>query len=67
MSPTTIEKTGKKWKLYQLCAGFLLLVGWGAICSGSEHVVVVLLAMLALIVGIILFFVAKVGAWWDNG
>ena len=51
----------------QACAGFLLLVGWGAICSGAEHLIVALLGMLALVVGLILFFAARVGAWWDNG
>lgn len=65
--PTTIEQTSKRWKLMRACAGFLLLVGWGAISSGAEHLIVAMLGMLALVVGLFLFFAARVGAWWDNG
>ncbi len=60
-SVQTIEQTGKKWKGFQLVCAMLAIVG--ALMSGIS----IDGAIFLILVGIIGFTIARVGAWWQHG
>ena len=58
----TIERTGKKYKAAMLVGGLVTILGVVGITSGgSEH------GMPMVVIGLAVYFVAKVGAWWAHG
>ena len=69
MQTMTIERTNKKWKLMQLWSLGLLLIGPMVLVLGAKSMAdgAVFGGALMFVVGGILRYVAKVGAWWTNG
>jgi hypothetical protein len=57
----TIEKTGKKWKLLQLCGAAACIFG---VIGFSENPT---LGAYLLLGGIMLFISARIFAWWYHG
>ncbi len=57
----TIEKTGKKLKAAQIVAVLISLAGLATCCGGSEH------GAIGFVLGIVVFIVVKILAWWKHG
>jgi len=58
---TTIEATGKSWKFVQVVGVILIVVGLVALFSE-------VVAGLPLgVVGVVLYVVGRMGAWWQHG
>ncbi len=58
---TTIEATGKSWKFVQLAGVILIVIGLVAVFSE-------VVAGLPLgVVGVVLYIVGRMGAWWQHG
>ena len=72
---TTIELTAKKYKKIMLIAVSLLIIGGlffiaaAALSNNSESAAsgVAILGGFPFVVGIGLYFYARVGAWWNHG
>jgi hypothetical protein len=65
----TIEATSKPWKLAQLIGALLMTLGIFLLCAGmggSGAGMGVAGAFVAL-PGLIIYLVARVGAWWYHG
>jgi hypothetical protein len=60
--PITIEKTSKSWKVVQLVAGFMFIVGLISLSDKSLKD----FSWYMIIVGFILGTVGRIGAWWSN-
>jgi len=58
----TIEKTGKGYKAVMLIGILMALIAIPMACEGSSEA-----AIFVGLSGIILYIVAKVGAWWYHG
>jgi hypothetical protein len=58
--PVTIEKTSKTWKLVMIVAVLVFLIG--ALLGASDKELGFSLAGLSVLI----FIVAKIGAWWTN-
>lgn len=73
IAATTIEATGKKWKLMQLFGALLVVFGFFRVCAamstaastgdGSASYV----AAVMLMVGVVLTIGGRFGAWWNHG
>lgn len=61
----TIEKTSKRYKRQMLAAGILMTVSCFSV-PGAESSIRTW-AMVAFIVGLVWFVVARMAAWWDHG
>jgi hypothetical protein len=61
-APTTIEQTGKRWKLLEAGGAFLTLIAFAHLLSSDVEK-----ALLFGVPGLGLFFSARVGAWWYHG
>ena len=58
---TTIEKTSKQWKSAKLLGVALTIIGIIMAMNGSS------VGTYAILLGPLLFVVAWIGAWWNNG
>jgi hypothetical protein len=58
----TIEKTGKEYKAAMVIAWVIILSA--PILFFSDHGV---LALVALIIGVVADAAARIGAWWNHG
>jgi hypothetical protein len=58
--PVTIESTNKIWKLMKILAVIVFLVGI-VISRGDSYMVIA-----STIFAVLIFIVAKIGAWWTN-
>lgn len=61
---TTIEATSKGWKVVILTGGLMFVAGVVSACSHPVYEAAC--AMLAEL-GIVLYIVGKIGAWWNHG
>jgi hypothetical protein len=59
----TIEKTGKGWKGLMLLCVFCMGLGVLALCAGDSSGTGVMLIM----VGLVVYILASIGAWWEHG
>jgi predicted Zn finger-like uncharacterized protein len=66
---TTIEQTGKTWKVVQLVGFLSAAVGFGVLVSGQSQLPrgVLVVSFLAGFFGLIAFLVGRIGAWWYHG
>jgi len=64
----TIEATGKKWKMMQLCGAALIALGFVGLCSASSGAASSADANPAwmLLAGLVLTVWGRVGAWWNH-
>lgn len=58
----TIEKTGKKWKGLKLLSIGLIVLGFVAAFNNEPMVGGIMLFM-----GLVMFPIAFIGAWWHHG
>lgn len=58
--PITIESTSKTWKLVKILAFLVFLIG--AVVAVNDKEFGFSLAGL----GLLIFFIAKIGTWWSN-
>lgn len=58
--PVTIESTSKTWKLVKILAFLVFLIG-GAVAVTDKDFGFSLVGLSLLI-----FFIAKIGTWWNN-
>lgn len=72
----TVEQTGKFWKAQQLLSACVAILGVVLACAGigsdSRHAgqgVHALggIGVLMVLGGLVWFFIARVGAWWNHG
>lgn len=61
-NPTTIERTGKPYKLATLIAVLLIVASIFALIGGADGSAAVMFC-----IGALLFVFARIGAWWANG
>lgn len=61
---TTIEATSKAWKAVILTGGLMFVAGVVSACTQPFYE-----AMSAMVaeLGIVLYIVGKIGAWWHHG
>lgn len=68
--PVTIEQTGKRHKTIQLIGVLLIVIGMVSCMAGvrgdSEPTAAIVGAGMA-IVGLVLWFAGRIGAWWGHG
>ncbi len=57
----TIEKTGKGWKAGKLAGIICTIAGVLMSCGGQEE------GVFLVIVGPVIYLIAKIGAWWYHG
>jgi hypothetical protein len=64
----TIQQTSKKWKKVYLVSFLTITLGFMALLIGASlnNGLITMLGVLLIIVSIVGFVVAKVGAWWTN-
>jgi hypothetical protein len=67
---TTVQQTGKLWKLQMLLAALLTVVG--TIMAAYEFTKdepgdLAAIGLIALFVGLCWFIGARIGAWWFHG
>ncbi len=61
-APTTIEQTGKVWKLLEICGVLLVLITSGFLLYGYGE-----WGLLFGLPGLGLFFCGRIGGWWHHG
>lgn len=62
MKPVVTEQTGKNFKGMMLVAMLVCCVSVVLIVSGTYSSV----GVLGFLVGIVLYFVGRIGAWWNH-
>ena len=64
----TIQQTSKKWKKVYLVSFLTITLCFMALLIGASlnNGLITMLGVLLIIVSIVGFVVAKVGAWWTN-
>jgi hypothetical protein len=69
--PMVIERTSKVWKLQQLIAAGVVLLGivlmCGGVGAGKNGAPLAGLGFIMLFGGMVWLVVARVGAWWCHG
>ena len=67
-SVQTIEKTGKVWKLQILLGGLLIFFSLiFFLLSGRISPIFAALSVICFLIGLLMLFVGKPGAWWFHG
>lgn len=61
VTPITIEQTSKQWKKIHLISWALIIFGLIVLSKNYSALGVIL-----VIIGIIVRYVGKIGAWWTN-
>lgn len=59
---TPIEQTGKRYKGQMLIASLVCAGGVVLAIAGSPAI-----GLAALVIGVVWYFIARFGAWWDHG
>jgi hypothetical protein len=70
VTPVTIERTAKKWKLLWLIGIVYILVGLIVMrigYSGQPDMPVIVVGGVIVAVGLVLYVYAKIAAWWYHG
>ena len=60
----TTQRTSKKWKLMQLIGALLLIIGVISLIAGANSNEPSAAGMPMIVIGILLFIVARAGSWW---
>lgn len=67
MKATTIEATGKQWKVGQLIGGIVLVFGILGIVGSANNPEAASGGVMFTMLGLFLFIASRVGAWWHHG
>lgn len=65
----TIQATSKKWKVLQLIGGFLCIIGiisCSMVISKNSPGDPDTSGVFIFFIGFLLFFIGRLGAWWNN-
>jgi len=65
----TIQRTSKRWKLNMLLGAVVWFAGLGliALALGDQLAQFLWVGVGSMVAGITWFWVAVIGAWWENG
>lgn len=61
LSMAALELTSKRWKLVQLVGFFVCIAAVVWFMSGEPA------AILVLLLGLLVFCIGRIGAWWSHG
>jgi len=67
ISAQVIEATSKKWKAGQVYGWIMMLFGLIVMCFASLGNQFMSMGLWVIVFGVIIVFVSRISAWWENG